>query len=94
MRLSHHHPLILALLLLVLQPVAPSAPEEDATAAATIIDDIVSWLEEGGADLSAVSVGAGVGGERGVRTARDVAAGEVILRGVAAPPHPLGALTP
>ena len=34
----------------------------------------------GGADLSAVTVGAGVSGERGVLTTRAVAAGDVILR--------------
>ena len=44
------------------------------------LGELSSWLTEGGADLSAVMVGAGVSGERGVVTTRALAAGEVILR--------------
>ena len=68
---------ILSLCALLLLRAAPATPAD-----AAAIDAIVTWLtEEGAADLSAVTVGSGVGGERGVRTTRAVATGEVILRG-------------
>ena len=44
------------------------------------LDGLGAWLEEGGADLSKVRVGAGNLGERGVLTAVGIGAGEVILR--------------
>ena len=68
---------LLSLLTLLLLRAAPATPAD-----AAAIDAITSWLtDEGAADLSAVTVGEGVRGERGVRTTRAVAAGEVILRG-------------
>jgi hypothetical protein len=65
------------LAVLLVQRPAPVIPAD-----AAAIDAIVSWLtEEGSADLTAVTVASGVGGERGVQTTRAIAAGEVILRG-------------
>ena len=76
-------------LLLLLLPLAPkpvAAPvarsAETAAAAAAAVSEMVSWLEESGAELSAVNVGTGVGGERGVRAERDFSPGETILRGM------------
>ena len=50
------------------------------SAAGDELGELTSWLTEGGADLSAVTVGAGVSGERGVLTTRALDAGDVILR--------------
>ena len=70
---------LLPVLLLLLVQVSESTNTLAHDSAA--IDELVSWLEEGGAELSAVKVGSGVGGERGVRAARDFAPGDTILRG-------------
>ena len=71
---------LLAVLLLLVQ-VSESADTLADDSGSAAINGLVSWLEEGGAELSAVKVGSGVGGERGVRAARDFAPGDTILRG-------------
>jgi hypothetical protein len=75
------------LLLLASTPVTGDGSSADTAAAAATVDVMVSWLEESGADLSAVRVGTGVGGERGVQAARDFAPGETILRGTPTSTH-------
>ena len=77
--------LLLPLLLLLSRASTPVADDGDSSgkgaASAAAVNEMVSWLEESGAELSAVSVGTGAGGERGVHAARDFAPGETILRG-------------
>lgn len=70
------------LMVLAAARVGSSAEKDVVTATSTVVDEMVTWLEQGGADLSAVKVGTGVHGERGVIAARDVFPGETILRGM------------
>ena len=72
---------LLAVLLLLVQVSAQSSDTLADDSGSAAIDGLVGWLGEGGAELSAVKVGSGVGGERGVRAARDFAPGDTILRG-------------
>ena len=87
------------LLVLPLAPTPVAAPVDRggaesaataAAAAAAAVNEMVSWLEESGAELSAVKVGTGIGGERGVRAERDFSPGQTILRGVPTVQHHAG----